>query len=369
MIVVVVLASSSSSLRGNSKKEGSCCFVSTRQTSSRMRTTKKKTLFFLRLPPVNEQPAATILYWFFIFLMLSTILFNLTTSSSSSTTCCTELHLHHSFAASRLLAFHKLVDCQPLRIRDRYFGFSSSCYHHQGTARHTPCRNNHFQLKSHNYNHCTRNDYNNIHNFLLPISTTNTKRRNIPFLSSTLLQHRQEATSLSLSNNNNIIDYQSDTTKYGRGEMHLSAMLCENDVVVYQTGQWEVDGVVVGDENELPTYKYAKIETIQIVWTHNCEHGVLRGIPMKLMKMKITDDDDDDDIVNNEDKTQHQQQILIEDWDDDEDCEMIEFGPEQLVARLPVKWLKQDSSSPGRMCVVLTNINNDLLNNQEEEED
>jgi hypothetical protein len=25
------------------------------------------------------------------------------------------------------------------------------------------------------------------------------------------------------------------------------------------------------------TIRYAKIETIQSVWTHNCEHGVLRG--------------------------------------------------------------------------------------------
>ena len=44
----------------------------------------------------------------------------------------------------------------------------------------------------------------------------------------------------------NLIDYQASDA-YGRGNMHLSAALNIGDFVVYQTGSWEVDGVLVGD--------------------------------------------------------------------------------------------------------------------------
>jgi hypothetical protein len=61
-------------------------------------------------------------------------------------------------------------------------------------------------------------------------------------------------------------------------------MIQEGDVVVYQTGTWRVDGVVVGDDTQPPSFQYCQIETIQVVWTHNCEHGVLRGIALQLQQ-------------------------------------------------------------------------------------
>eukprot|EP00527_Entomoneis_sp_CCMP2396_P000725 CAMPEP_0198153322 /NCGR_PEP_ID=MMETSP1443-20131203/63610_1 /TAXON_ID=186043 /ORGANISM="Entomoneis sp., Strain CCMP2396" /LENGTH=131 /DNA_ID=CAMNT_0043819613 /DNA_START=176 /DNA_END=571 /DNA_ORIENTATION=+ len=112
-----------------------------------------------------------------------------------------------------------------------------------------------------------------------------------------------------------MVDYQLD--HHGRGEDHLSACLNEGDVVVYQAGTWYVDGVEVGD-GSTPTFHYCRVETMQIVWTHNCEHGVIRGFQMQV------------------DQDQRLSLLLC---DEDQDDSFVEFGPEQLVARLPnLEW-------------------------------
>eukprot|EP00980_Cylindrotheca_fusiformis_P001218 scaffold328_cov130-Cylindrotheca_fusiformis.AAC.32 len=113
------------------------------------------------------------------------------------------------------------------------------------------------------------------------------------------------------------VEFQS-SSQFGRGNDHLSAFLEPDDVVVYQTGSWLVDGVpVVGheekdDDNSLPKVAFAKIDTLQVVWTHNCEHGVVRGLQVEL--------------VNNK------QQIRVV-----RPLEPVEFGPEQLIARIPIE--------------------------------
>jgi hypothetical protein len=112
------------------------------------------------------------------------------------------------------------------------------------------------------------------------------------------------------------IEFQSDSAKFGRGEMHLSAALNIGDVVVYQTGVWLVDGVRVGDDIQ-PEFRYGRVETIQLVWTHNCEHGVIRALPLSLLEAGEND----------------RQVLKIE-----EEEEFVEFGPEQLVAKLPIIW-------------------------------
>jgi ribosomal protein L27 len=109
------------------------------------------------------------------------------------------------------------------------------------------------------------------------------------------------------------IDFQSDHTQFGRGDYHLSASVQEGDLVVYQTGTWLVDGVEVG-EGTPPTIRYAKIETMQLVWTHNCEHGVLRGIEVQV------DSADPFRIAPT--------MPLVQ----------VQLGPEQLLARIPVTW-------------------------------
>ena len=115
----------------------------------------------------------------------------------------------------------------------------------------------------------------------------------------------------------------SDSGKYGRGEMHLSADLEEGDVVAYRIGNWRVDGVLVGDDSVDPSIAYCQVETIQVVWTHNCEHGVLRG--RRLWTRKSRDDDGSTTLL----------QAAAATEDDDA---LVELGPEQLVARLPVEW-------------------------------
>lgn len=114
------------------------------------------------------------------------------------------------------------------------------------------------------------------------------------------------------------IDYQSDGSSYGRGEMHLSAMLEEQDVVVYQTGTWEVEGVEVGNGNP-PSFEYCVIDTLQVVWTHNCEHGFISGLRVSI------------DVVTK--KVQM-----------DSPLEFVDFGPEQLIARLPVSWIDENEA-------------------------
>ena len=120
------------------------------------------------------------------------------------------------------------------------------------------------------------------------------------------------------------IEFQSDASKYGRGEMHLSAAIDMGDVVVYQTGSWLVDGVLVGDGSE-PEFRYGLVETIQLVWTHNCEHGVIRVLPLVLLEADGTEN-------------------LVLSIEQEEECD--EFGPEQLVAKLPIVWAQGAKCMP-----------------------
>ena len=120
-----------------------------------------------------------------------------------------------------------------------------------------------------------------------------------------------------LAASSNTIDFQSDESQFGRSDRHLSAMLEEGDVIVYRCGSWFVDGVLVGDEEETE-FRLAQVDTIQIVWTHNCEHGCIRGMAVTLID---------------------EQTIQVDESD------YVEFGPEQLIARLPINE-KGHSKSP-----------------------
>jgi hypothetical protein len=51
----------------------------------------------------------------------------------------------------------------------------------------------------------------------------------------------------------------------------FKASLQDDDVVVYQTGTSCVDCVQVGD-GASARLEYARVENVQIVWTHNCKH-------------------------------------------------------------------------------------------------
>jgi hypothetical protein len=125
----------------------------------------------------------------------------------------------------------------------------------------------------------------------------------------------------------NTIAYQ---INYGRGHAHLTADLQQGDVVVFQTGTWYVDGVEVGDGGP-PDWEYCLVDTIQIVWSHNCEHGVVRGFALQLQEDKKT-------------------LTVKNDYDT-----MIDFGPEQLVARIPVESSTQENNDAFQSLVSLSN--------------
>lgn len=139
-----------------------------------------------------------------------------------------------------------------------------------------------------------------------------------------------------LSATTDSIDYQSDAPTFGRGEYHLSAVVEEGDTVVYRTGSWYVDGVLVGDAGEgaAPSYELCRIDTIQVVWTHNCEHGVLRGLAVGA----------DTDAGENCGSSV----LFLK-----EPLEDVEFGPEQLIARIRgVEWRKSVGEGEFGTCPV-----------------
>jgi hypothetical protein len=84
-----------------------------------------------------------------------------------------------------------------------------------------------------------------------------------------------------------------------------------------------VDGVSVGDGSPA-VLRYCCIETIQVIWSHNCEHGVLRGLELVLVN------DDDTDSSPKVAPTSIRLRST---------GSMIEFGPEQLIVRIPVEWV------------------------------
>ena len=106
------------------------------------------------------------------------------------------------------------------------------------------------------------------------------------------------------------VDLQRDC---GRGQEHLSARLEEGDICVYQVGTWMVDNVPVGP-GDPPRLLLARVDCLQINWTTDCEHG-------RILATAVS--------------TREGDALRI-----DEDVEFagIEFGPEQLIARVPVAW-------------------------------
>jgi ribosomal protein L27 len=119
------------------------------------------------------------------------------------------------------------------------------------------------------------------------------------------------------------VDLQGDATRYGRGEAHLTFDLQSGDVVVYQTGTWYVDGVAVGPGDD-PSWSYALVDGLQVVWTHNCEHGVVRGWHLDL---SVPDESGMTAVLRRRDN------------DDGQGGEEVEFGPEQVIGRIKnVQW-------------------------------
>ena len=141
----------------------------------------------------------------------------------------------------------------------------------------------------------------------------------------------------------NRIDRQSDSDKYGRGIAHISADLKEGDVIAYQTGTWYVDGLSEVGDGSPPRVKYMMVDTIQLVWTHDCEHGVINGFDLI-----IANDDVDDVYVESssgDDIVEMQSQFVVMD-------EYIQVGPEQILAKIPTKQLSDHWNDSDRETVL-----------------
>ena len=120
-----------------------------------------------------------------------------------------------------------------------------------------------------------------------------------------------------------------------RGENHLSAFLDEGDVVLYKTGRWLVDGVeVVSPTGEAEGHRLCEITAIQLVWTHNCEHGMLQGIPLALAEDKggAAEGGATEGGASASGGGDGPHLYLIE--SPESDGRGVQLGPEQLVARV-----------------------------------
>ena len=100
---------------------------------------------------------------------------------------------------------------------------------------------------------------------------------------------------------------------FGRGLYHLTYNLNEGDMVAYQTGSWLVDHVMVGDGSPA-RLRFARVDAVQINWTHNCEHGLVRAT-----------------ALHRNGDSAPQRMTLNPD-------EEVQFDPSQLIARIPATW-------------------------------
>ena len=129
------------------------------------------------------------------------------------------------------------------------------------------------------------------------------------------------------------IDRQSDNTKYGRGIDHISADINPGDIIAYQAGTWYVDGLSEVGDGSPPIVKYLLVDTIQLVWSHDCEHGVINGFDLTIVNNNESDDGSDihaeesNGVVIEKDRSH-----FVANQD-----EYVQIGPEQILARIPAK--------------------------------
>mmetsp|Transcript_34450 Transcript_34450/g.70474 ORF Transcript_34450/g.70474 Transcript_34450/m.70474 type:complete len:199 (+) Transcript_34450:28-624(+) len=129
-----------------------------------------------------------------------------------------------------------------------------------------------------------------------------------------------------------LIDRQSDKSKYGRGVDHISADINEGDVIAYQDGTWFVDGTEVGDGSPA-TVRYCLVDTVQIVWTHDCEHGLVYGFDLTVA------DNNDEQVSSDE----HGAIIKKGNIFIIQNESYVQCGPEQILCRIPVSSTELES--------------------------
>mmetsp|Transcript_34451 Transcript_34451/g.70475 ORF Transcript_34451/g.70475 Transcript_34451/m.70475 type:complete len:200 (+) Transcript_34451:28-627(+) len=131
-----------------------------------------------------------------------------------------------------------------------------------------------------------------------------------------------------------LIDRQSDKSKYGRGVDHISADINEGDVIAYQDGTWFVDGTEVGDGSPA-TVRYCLVDTVQIVWTHDCEHGLVYGFDLTVSSA----DNNDGQVCSDE----HGAIIKKGNIFIIQNESYVQCGPEQILCRIPVSSTELES--------------------------
>ena len=89
--------------------------------------------------------------------------------------------------------------------------------------------------------------------------------------------------------------------------------------------------------------RYMQVDTIQLVWTHDCEHGVINGFDLV-----VAANDDDDDVSSEESGVivgKGSYFVINED-------EYIQVGPEQVLARIPTTSSEQNWKDSDREMVL-----------------
>lgn len=134
----------------------------------------------------------------------------------------------------------------------------------------------------------------------------------------------------------------------GRGHEHLSARLEVGDVCVYQTGTWMVDWVPVGPGLS-PRLLLARVDVVQIDWTTDCEHGRIIGTPISSVEGNNV-------YINPSEEfgaVQVSIRIAFRSFRAHKPSQhslltpslLVQFGPEQLVARVQAEWIDDLSAN------------------------
>lgn len=80
---------------------------------------------------------------------------------------------------------------------------------------------------------------------------------------------------------------------------------------------------VLGDGSN-SVVKYLLVDTIQLVWTHDCEHGMINGFDVTATKNMDVDSDSVNSLLEKGNRL-----VVSDDY--------VQIGPEQVLARIPTE--------------------------------
>ena len=116
--------------------------------------------------------------------------------------------------------------------------------------------------------------------------------------------------------------------------------------ILYLLKDFQLICHITGD-GSLAYVKYMKVDTIQLVWTHDCEHGVINGFDLSI-------GNENEGTESSSGAVQMGSYfIAIDDY--------LQVGPEQILARIPAKSMNKNwKDTESSMWMAESNFNPDV---------